>query len=150
MTGWPAVSSSSTPVQRKAQPWITARGKANKTAPKQPHMQLQNRFAPLLKDPGSSSDDLDNLSTSQRRVRSESKSEDRRLQAKLMTRPHTLIVGNMYSKNTKVLCFPNDMVCDMTDRVLSIVATNPTVEHIVLHTGASDIVKRQSEALKRL
>ena len=57
-------------------------------------------------------------------------------------------VRNMYSKNTKVLCFPKDMVCDMTDRVLSIVEANPTVERIVLHTGANDIVKRQSESLK--
>ena len=43
----------------------------------------------------------------------------------------------------------NFLIVNMTDRVLSIAVANPTSKCIVLHTGANDIVKRQSEMLKR-
>uniref|UniRef100_A0A3Q3SCN1 SGNH hydrolase-type esterase domain-containing protein n=1 Tax=Mastacembelus armatus TaxID=205130 RepID=A0A3Q3SCN1_9TELE len=153
-TGWPALPSSSTPVQRKAQPWITAKGKRSNKTPKKLTVQLQNRFAPLLQDPRS--DHLDNPPHPQRGVRSENSTEDRKLRGKL-TGPQTLIVGDlaikdvrrMCSNNTKVLYFPKDMVSDTTDKILSIVAENPTVKNLVLHTGANDIVKQQSEILKK-
>ncbi|CAJ1066511.1 uncharacterized protein LOC118313818 [Xyrichtys novacula] len=55
-TGWPKLSS--TPVQRKKQPWIAAKGGPkikNNLPPQQPSLSLHNRFAPLLRNPGSSS-----------------------------------------------------------------------------------------------
>ncbi|CAJ1060768.1 uncharacterized protein LOC122865583 [Xyrichtys novacula] len=55
-TGWPKLSS--TPVQRKKQPWIAAKGGPkikNNLPPQQPSLPLHNRFAPLLRNPGSSS-----------------------------------------------------------------------------------------------
>ena len=73
-----------------------------------------------------------------------------------MTGPQTLIVGDyavkdlrsMCSKNTKILCFPKDMVSDMTERILHIVAAHPNVKNIILHIGTNDVVKQQSEVLK--
>ena len=156
-TGWPALSSSSTPMQSKTQPWTKAKGKKSNNAPKPPGVKTQNRFAPLLQDPGFPTEDLDNFTDSQRRVRPDRKSEVRKLQGKLLTGPQTLVVGDsaitnvgsMFGRNTKVLCFPDDTVSNMTDRILSIVAENPTLKFLVLHTGANDIMKRQSEVLKR-
>ena len=164
VTGWPALprqNASSTPVSSRTQPWTAVKGRKNNKPPQQPSVRLDNRFAPLLQDPGSPSDDLNNHSSSNSRVRkeskSESKSESKRQQGKLTTGPETLILGDcaikdvrsMCSKNTKVLCFPNDCVSDMTERVLHIVAANPNVKHIILHIGANDVVKQQSEVLKR-
>ncbi len=156
-TGWPALSSrqsaSSTPVLGRTQPWTAAKGRVSNKPPQQPSVQQQNRFSPLLQDP---SDDLDNIPSSHRRVRTESKSESKRLQRKLTTGPQTLIVGDaavndvrsMCSKNTKVLCFPKDTVSDLAERILHIVAEHPTVKNIILHIGTNDVVKQQSEVLK--
>lgn len=55
----------------------------------------------------------------------------------------------MCSKNTKVLCFPKDMVSDMTERILRIMAAHPTVKTIMVHIGTNDVVKQQSEVLKQ-
>ena len=75
-----------------------------------------------------------------------------------MTRPQTLIVGDVAvkevnsfcsKKNTKVLCFTNDMVSDISERILDIVADHPTAKSLILHTGACDVVKQQSEVLKQ-
>ncbi|CAJ1087329.1 hypothetical protein PFLUV_G00258010 [Xyrichtys novacula] len=55
-TGWPKLSS--TPVQRKKQPWIAAKAGPkikNNLPQQQPSLPLHNRFAPLLRNPGSSS-----------------------------------------------------------------------------------------------
>lgn len=98
-------------------------------------MPLKNRFAPLLQDLGSLTDDREILSPVQKSVSSESKSDERRLQGEKKNGPYNLFVCDsavkdmtgIYSKNIKVLCFPSDMVCDLTDRVQSIVAVNPTV-----------------------
>ena len=159
-TGWPALSSrqsaSSTPVASRTQPWITAKGRTSSKPPQQPTVQLDNRYSPLSQDARAPSDDLDNL-TSHNRVRTESKSESKRLQGKLTTGPQTLIVGdfavkdakNMCSKNTKVLCFPKDMVSDLAERIIDIVAAHPTVKSVILHIGANDVVKQESEVLKR-
>ena len=54
---------------------------------------------------------------------------------------------HFFSKNTKVLCFTNDMVSDISEKILEITAEHPTVKSLVIHTGALDVVK-QSEALK--
>uniref|UniRef100_A0A3B3CVW2 SGNH hydrolase-type esterase domain-containing protein n=1 Tax=Oryzias melastigma TaxID=30732 RepID=A0A3B3CVW2_ORYME len=52
-------------------------------------------------------------------------------------------------RNTKVLCFPNDMVSDMKERILQTVAKYPSVQNIVLHTGSNDVSKQKSEVLKQ-
>uniref|UniRef100_A0A3B3DC12 SGNH hydrolase-type esterase domain-containing protein n=1 Tax=Oryzias melastigma TaxID=30732 RepID=A0A3B3DC12_ORYME len=52
-------------------------------------------------------------------------------------------------RNTKVLCFPNDMVSDMQERILKTVAKYPSVQNIVLHTGSNDVSKQKSEVLKQ-
>ncbi|KAK0141103.1 Transmembrane protein 18 [Merluccius polli] len=80
-----------------------------------------------------------------------------RLQKELTTGPQTLIVGDgaviktkhFFSKNTKVLCFTNDMVSDISEKILEITAEHPTVKSLVIHTGALDVVKQQSEVLKQ-
>ncbi|KAK9521502.1 hypothetical protein VZT92_021299 [Zoarces viviparus] len=41
------------------------------------------------------------------------------------------------------------MVSNMRDKILDIVADYPTVKNIIVHTGSCDIVKQQSEVLKR-
>uniref|UniRef100_A0A3Q4I4H4 SGNH hydrolase-type esterase domain-containing protein n=1 Tax=Neolamprologus brichardi TaxID=32507 RepID=A0A3Q4I4H4_NEOBR len=51
--------------------------------------------------------------------------------------------------NTKVLCFPKDMVNNLNERILQIADEYPTVTNIVLHTGSNDVSKQQSEVLKR-
>lgn len=159
-SGWPALptrqSSSSTPVASRTQPWTSAKGRASRKPPQRPSVKLDNRYAPLSQDARSPSDDLDNL-TSHNRVRTETKSESKRLLGKLTTGPQTLIVGdfaikdakNMCSKNTKVLCFPKDTVSDLAGRIIDIVAAHPTVKSVILHIGANDVVKQQSEVLKR-
>ena len=109
-----------------------------------------------MQDPGSLSVDLDNFSSSHSRVTTESNSENKRLQLKLTTRPQTLIVVDfsvkdgrrMCSKKTKILCFAKNMISDMTERILHVVATHPTVKNIIVHIGANDVVKQQSEVLK--
>ncbi|KAK0136994.1 hypothetical protein N1851_026861 [Merluccius polli] len=85
--------------------------------------------------------------------RYEAKSYTKRLQKE----PQTLIVGDgavnktkhFFSENTKVLCFTNDMVSDISEKILEITAEHPTVKSLVIHTGALDVVKQQSEVLKR-
>ncbi|KAK0148024.1 hypothetical protein N1851_012273 [Merluccius polli] len=89
--------------------------------------------------------------------RYEAKSYTKRLQKELTTGPQTLIVGDgavnktkhFFSKNTKVLCFTNDMVSDISQKILEITAEHPTVKSLVIHTGALDVVKQQSEVLKQ-
>ncbi|KAK0156365.1 CDK5 regulatory subunit-associated protein 1 [Merluccius polli] len=89
--------------------------------------------------------------------RYEAKSYTKRLQKELTTGPQTLIVGDgavnktkhFFGKNTKVLCFTNDMVSDISQKILEITAEHPTVKSLVIHTGALDVAKQQSEVLKR-
>ncbi|KAK0135756.1 Protein RIC-3 [Merluccius polli] len=78
----------------------------------------------------------------------------------LTTGPQTLIVGDgavnktkhFFSKTTKVpkyQSFTNDMVSDISEKILEITAEHPTVKSLVIHTGALDVVKQQSEVLKQ-
>ncbi|KAK0145679.1 hypothetical protein N1851_015398 [Merluccius polli] len=88
--------------------------------------------------------------------RYEAKLYTKRLQKELTTGPQTLIVGDgavnktkhFFSKNTKVLCFTNDMVSDISEKILEI-----TAEHLITAddeiTRAFDVVKQQSEVLKQ-
>ncbi|KAK0142305.1 hypothetical protein N1851_020039 [Merluccius polli] len=41
------------------------------------------------------------------------------------------------------------MVSDISEKILEITAEHPTVKSLVIHTGALDVVKQQSEVLKR-
>ncbi|KAK0137897.1 Protein Dok-7 [Merluccius polli] len=118
------------------------------------HLPAQkNRFASLLQDPDSPKE----RSSSSTGERYEAKSYTKRLQKELTTGPQTLIVGDgavnktkhFFGKNTKVLCFTNDMVSDISQKILEITAEHPTVKSLVIHTGALDVVKQQSEVLKQ-
>ncbi len=161
VTGWPALpsrqNSSSSPVPIRKQPWTAAKGRMSNKPPQQANVQLENWFAPLSQDAGSPSHSLDKIPPSHSRVRTESSSENDELQGKLKPGPQTLTVGDiavkdmksMFSRNTKVLCFPKDMVCDLAGRFLHIVASHLTVKNIVLHIGSNDAAKQQSEVLKR-
>ncbi|KAK0131399.1 hypothetical protein N1851_033892 [Merluccius polli] len=156
-TEWPALPShrrvSSTPVPRRKQPWNVAKTKSKSKPTKDTGILLENRFAPLLQDPDSPKE----RSSSSTGERYEAKSYTKRLQKELTTGPQTLIVGDgavnktkhFFSKNTKVLCFTNDMVSDISQKILEITAEHPTVKSLVIHTGALDVVKQQSEVLKR-
>ncbi|KAK5894034.1 hypothetical protein CesoFtcFv8_010765 [Champsocephalus esox] len=158
-TGWPALlsprkSASSTPKQ----PWTAAKGRITNNPPKPPSVPIQNRYAPLTESRRSLSDDLDNPSSSHSRVRTNSYSKSKSLEGKLTTGPETLIVGDsavrdvkgLCSKNNnKVLCFPKDTVSDLAEKILRIGAEHPTVKNVVLHIGTNDVVKQQSEVLKK-
>ncbi|KAK0131770.1 hypothetical protein N1851_022873 [Merluccius polli] len=156
-TEWPALPShrrvSSTPVPRRKQPWNVAKTKRKSKPTKDTGILLENRFAPLLQDPVSPKE----RSSSSTGERYEAKSYTKRLQKELTTGPQTLIVGDgavnktkhFFSKNTKVRCFTNDMVSDISEKILEITAEHPTVKSLVIHTGALDVVKQQSEVLKR-
>ncbi|KAK0155365.1 hypothetical protein N1851_002269 [Merluccius polli] len=153
-TEWPALPShrrvSSTPVPRRKQPWNVAKTKSKSKPTKDTWILLENRFAPLLQDPDSPKE----RSSSSTGERYEDKSYTKRLQKELTTGPQTLIVGDgavnktkhFFSKNTKVLCFTNDMVSDISEKILEITAEHPTVKSLIIHTGALDIVKQQSES----
>uniref|UniRef100_A0A3B3CHD9 SGNH hydrolase-type esterase domain-containing protein n=1 Tax=Oryzias melastigma TaxID=30732 RepID=A0A3B3CHD9_ORYME len=114
---------------------------------------LQNRFAPLSDDPGLPNDHPLESSTRKTCNPLEGKRPERKLKAWL----ETMIVGDstvkdvqwFCSRNTKVLCFPNDMVSDMKERILQTVAKYPSVQNIVLHTGSNDVSKQKSEVLKQ-
>ncbi|KAK0155338.1 hypothetical protein N1851_002348 [Merluccius polli] len=159
-TEWPALPShrrvSSTPVPRRKQPWNVAKTKRKSKPTKDTGILLENRFAPLLQDPDSPKERSSTRSSSTGE-RYEAKSYTKRLQKELTTGPQTLIVGDgavnktkhFFSKNTKVLCFTNDMVSDISEKILEITAERLTVKSLVIHTGALDVVKQQSEVLKR-
>ena len=63
--------------------------------------------------------------------------------------PLDLKLKNMCSENTKILLFPKDTVSDLAERILHIVAANPTVKTMIVHIGTNDIVKQLSEVLKQ-
>lgn len=157
-TDWPSLPTrqraSSTPVRERRRDSTAANGKVSQKLSKQPKVKLQNRFVPLLENPGSLSDD--HLSQGSE-MRTDNLSESERPQRKPKMTTETLIVGDfsvkdvqwICGKNTKVLCFPKDMVSDMQKRILKTVTKYPTVKNIVLHTGSNDVSKQQSEVLKR-
>uniref|UniRef100_A0A3B3C2D9 SGNH hydrolase-type esterase domain-containing protein n=1 Tax=Oryzias melastigma TaxID=30732 RepID=A0A3B3C2D9_ORYME len=138
------IRTSSTPVHRR---------KEGKKPSMNGAVTLQNRFAPLSDDPALPNDHP--LERSTRRTCNPS--EGKRPERKLKARPETLIVGDstvkdvqwFCSRNTKVLCFPNDVVSDMQERILKTVAKYPTVQNIVLHTGSNDVSKQKSDVLKQ-
>uniref|UniRef100_A0A8C2ZPZ6 OSK domain-containing protein n=1 Tax=Cyclopterus lumpus TaxID=8103 RepID=A0A8C2ZPZ6_CYCLU len=165
LDGWPALSlrhgASSTPAPRRPQQWITARERGNNNKlPQQTSVQVSNRFTPLMQVPGFPSDDQDSIAPSHNKVRPESQEPQKELTTgltKLTTGPKNLIVGDfsvrdmksMFSVDTKVLCYPNDMVSDLEEKILEIAAAHTTVKNIILHIGSNDVVKQESEMLKQ-
>lgn len=112
---------------------------------------IKNRSPLLLQDPRSQSDVKKDLSSSYTGVRTENNSENK------MTGPKTLIVGDFYIKGltgrkikkTRIYCFPKDLVSDVTEKMPNLLAEHPTVKNIIVHVGANDVMKRQSEVLKQ-
>lgn len=141
------------PQPKKKKPWTKAPTKAKSKLSQDTGILLENGFAPLSQNP----DSLKEGSSSSSRDRSETKSNAKRLQKELTTGPQTLIVGagavngveSFCSKNTKVLCFNNDMVSDVSKKILNIDAEHPTAKAFIIHTGALEVVKQQSEVLKQ-
>uniref|UniRef100_A0A3P8RR90 OSK domain-containing protein n=1 Tax=Amphiprion percula TaxID=161767 RepID=A0A3P8RR90_AMPPE len=167
-TGWPALPShsniSSTPIQRREESWTVATTRNKSKQTKETEVQLENRFAVLQQDPDTPKESS-SLERRQRydterctkRLQNELTAEPKRLRKELTTGPQTLIVGDRAvndlkhfssKKNTKVLCFNNDMVSDISKKILKIAAEHPTAKSLVIHTGALDVEKQQSEVLK--
>ncbi|KAF3705484.1 hypothetical protein EXN66_Car021175 [Channa argus] len=71
--------------------------------------------------------------------------------------PQTLIVGDISIKdvqgknlrNSQKYCRPRAVVSDMIQLIPDLLAQHPTVENIVVHVGANDIWKKESEVLKK-
>ena len=171
LTGWPALParhSASTPLQQ----WSTAKGKKSAKAriaksPQTLCVKLVNRFTPLLEDARYLPDDsvspswlkmqLKEPSVSPRGVRTKNNSENKRLQGEKTPEfdPEILIVGDDAVKDVKnirkakVLCFPKDKVAVINDKILDLVAANPTVKTLILHIGTCDIEEKKSEVLKQ-
>ncbi len=103
-------SASSTPVLSRIQLWTAVKGRTTIKLPQQLSVQLENKFSPLLQDPGSPSDDLDNISSSHSRIRTESNLGRKRLQGKLTNGPQTLTVGDSAVKDGKSMCSKNTKI----------------------------------------
>ena len=147
-TDWPPLpsrlSASSTPLQQ----WKTVKSSARIKPPAQrrENLQLSNKFSPLLQiDSRSASNDRDTVVTP---VRPNSEK---------ITLDDCLIVGDeaikyvkgIGKRKIKVLCFPKDTVSEMNDRISDVVAAHPSVKKLIIHIGARDIEKQQSEILKK-
>jgi len=159
-TGWPALQFfASTPVADKEQPWIATKGRNNRNSPIPQTLQLDNRFQPLLHEPRSLPEDLAHSPSPRHSVRNEGCSKNTRPQQQQAndTRLKTLVVGDSTiknintggKKNTKTYCFPDEMVCDITKKIPEILSAHQTVSKIIVHVGANDINKEQSETLKQ-
>ncbi|KAG7218306.1 hypothetical protein INR49_010002 [Caranx melampygus] len=68
--------------------------------------------------------------------------------------PSTLIIGDsivegMRLRGGHTLSFPEDTVQDITVKLPDIMRSHPEVDIIVIHAGAHDVAKQESELLKR-
>uniref|UniRef100_A0AAZ1XBF5 Uncharacterized protein n=1 Tax=Oreochromis aureus TaxID=47969 RepID=A0AAZ1XBF5_OREAU len=90
----------------RKQDWTTVNRKVNNKPPKQLNVKLQNRFAPLSKDPASISDNHPPKSSE---VRSENLLKSKSPQGKLKAKPETLIVGDSAVKDVQRMCGSNDV-----------------------------------------
>ncbi|KAM4592398.1 uncharacterized protein PAE49_010282 [Odontesthes bonariensis] len=153
---WPALShrNVSTPIPKKKPRWTETTTKTRSKLPQDTGILLENRFAPLSQNPDSPKE----RSSPKTGERYEAKLYAKRPQKELTTGPQTLIVGDgavneikrfCSKKKTKILCFSNDMVSDISKKILDIVAEHPTLKSLIVHTGALDVVKQQSEVLKQ-
>lgn len=153
-TEWPPLpsrlSASSTPLQL----WKTVKGSARTKAPAQKmvNLHLSNKFSPLLQIDSSSAPD-DRLSSGRATVVTPNMVRN----SVKMSPEDCLIVGDETVKHMKgsakrkfkVLCFPKASVSDMNARISAVVAAHPTVKRLILHIGARDTEKQQSEILKK-
>uniref|UniRef100_A0A8C5GQL9 OSK domain-containing protein n=1 Tax=Gouania willdenowi TaxID=441366 RepID=A0A8C5GQL9_GOUWI len=159
-TDWPALASqtaasTSTPLSAQAQKWTSAKGRSITKSQTQFHVELGNRFTPLLNDQGSGSNEVNTQPSGT--AKTESASGKQKLHGRPKQQPHTLIVGDvsvkdaqkMFSSNVKVICLPNDTVSDLADKILHIVADYPHLKNVVIHFGLNDLAKEESEVLKQ-
>uniref|UniRef100_A0A8C5DJ96 SGNH hydrolase-type esterase domain-containing protein n=1 Tax=Gouania willdenowi TaxID=441366 RepID=A0A8C5DJ96_GOUWI len=158
-TDWPALASqtaasTSTPLSAQAQKWTSVKGRSITKSQTQFHVELGNRFAPLLNDLGSGSNEVNTQPSGTAKTESASGKQKRHGRPK--QQPH-LIVGDvsvkdaqkMFSSNVKVICLPNDTVSDLADKILHIVADYPHLKNVVIHFGLNDLAKEESEVLKQ-
>ena len=139
---WPPLPS---PLSTPPKQWKLVKNSARKPpAERMEILQLSNKFSPLLQ---TDSDDRDIATPNM----------VRRPNSVKMTLDDCLIVGDEAIKHVKgsgnrkvkVLCFPKDTVSDMNDRISDLVAGHPTVKRLILHIGARDTERQQSEILKK-
>uniref|UniRef100_A0A3Q3BEM5 SGNH hydrolase-type esterase domain-containing protein n=1 Tax=Kryptolebias marmoratus TaxID=37003 RepID=A0A3Q3BEM5_KRYMA len=57
------------------------------------------------------------------------------------------------TKRKQSYCFPNDTVSDVTEKIVQwlipLTTDHPSIENLIIHTGANDLAKKQSEILKK-
>uniref|UniRef100_A0A8C5ET12 HAT C-terminal dimerisation domain-containing protein n=1 Tax=Gouania willdenowi TaxID=441366 RepID=A0A8C5ET12_GOUWI len=146
-TDWPALASqtaasTSTHLSAQAQKWTSAKGRSITKSQTQFHVELGNRFAPLLNDQGSGSNEGNTQPSGTAKTESASGKQKR----------HDVSVKDaqkMFSSNVKVICLPNDTISDLADKILHIVADYPHLKNVVIHCGLNDLAKEESEVLKQ-
>ncbi len=83
-----------------------------------------------------------------------SRSRRQRHSAQSATESRTLIVGdsiirNIRSRTTTTCCFPQATVSDVNKELLNILMKHKTANRIIIHVRKNDILKEQSEPLKK-
>uniref|UniRef100_A0A8C5HUK2 Uncharacterized protein n=1 Tax=Gouania willdenowi TaxID=441366 RepID=A0A8C5HUK2_GOUWI len=159
-TDWPAlpsqtVASTSTALSAQTQKWTSVKDRSITKSQTQFNVELGNRFAPLLNDLGSGSNEVNTQPSGTAKIEIASGKQKRHGRPK--QQPDTLIVGDvsvkdaqkMFSSNVKVICLPNDAVSDLADKILHIVADYPHLKNVVIHFGLNDLAKEKSEVLKQ-
>uniref|UniRef100_A0A667XT94 SGNH hydrolase-type esterase domain-containing protein n=1 Tax=Myripristis murdjan TaxID=586833 RepID=A0A667XT94_9TELE len=68
--------------------------------------------------------------------------------------PTTLIIGDSIVRHVRMrgaftLSFPGATVMDITGKIPDILSSHPQAKRIIIHAGANDIARQQSELLKR-
>ena len=112
--------SSSTPENGRKQDWTMVNGKVNSKPPKQLGVKLKNRLTSLSENPGSL---LHGHPSQGSRVRIKHPSNNKWPERKLKAETETVILDDLSvkdlhrfcRKNTKVLCYPKDIVNDVQE-----------------------------------
>lgn len=88
-------------------------------------------------------------------MKNENKTTERAQIPQVMTTVKTLIIGDstvkhikIDSSNTKIYCFPNAVICDITEKISSIISDHKSVNKIIIHAGANDTRNHESVLLK--
>lgn len=68
--------------------------------------------------------------------------------------PTTLVIGDSIVRHVRMkgaftMSFPGATVSDITGKIPDILSSHPQTKRIIIHAGANDIAKQQSELLKR-
>ena len=135
--------------------WKTSRGKKNITIPYNNSLKLTNRFA-VLSEPSSPAD-TSTPSRAKSVITAFTNNNGRKLQDK-QCEPQTLIIGDgtisqlrNVTNRTKIFCFPEDKIADLTNRIKDVLATHgKSAKSLIIHAQCSkDIALAQSELLKK-